>query len=813
MRDAPTTDVLKRLIMSGDNRRRRGRRSLDVASLGALSPSNIGDTARSTVASLIGGDDADEPKPRAHTNGSGRRTSGGVDVNWPNQELELYFDEYEQNPIINTQLNAFASDVFEPGYWLEADSEKTKEELMEFLKNIGIQGGIPRQPFASFGKMALIQNQARGTFLGEKVTDDKGRHIALNPANPAEMKIYTKPGVSLLLPPNYESDNDAKYTTKETPDGQSAAYVQFDQAVSHWSSTDRDERRFTRDQLIHWPRQPDIGDVFGHSVVEPVYERSRSLREKLQDNDLAIAMKAWPMILFELGEPDRPWSEDRQDSFMESYTKEQLGPGMFHGVPGDVEVTEFAGETADIDEYVETDVDMIVSAMPGPKHALGAFSADPGLADAHNNKYRKKVRDTRNDIENIFTPYLKQVAESWGYDPSGVELNIGRPEGEVAPEDVQGSIIRYQSDANDPQTDDNPVPFDDDGDLREDIREQKESEDDTGDERNKSVPEGDDDAPTYEENTHADSEATETTLSAPRGTRQTVHSEAISDLSQPTRESQVTTDVANLSDPRLVSTTDIERTLRAQIGGVFVSIRDDALSSSITHDASTITPDRLESEFSAQFESALREDDIDAVLKDSVEQTYRRTISTLEQGSHYPKIQPTKQANHGEYVADTISSIKSDLRVFANNVAAECRTQAERSDYTSTDTDVSAAERIRSVYDSTTFQARVLSIVQMRLTELINRVKRFEYKRDDECVGVTVIHPCSATTHELTASLAGCGDGDPVTARFDTDTSLGTQFQDGTDVDPPTGFDPLPDLPPFHAADQSELGPVYESDL
>jgi hypothetical protein len=266
------------------------------------------------------------------------------------------------------------------------------------------------------------------------------------------MEIYTKPGVNMLLPPDYNPTDSGSVSStvsrrqsfsgdvyvKTTPSGDVAAYVQFDRTLSRWE--EREERRFASDQILHWPRNPDIGDKFGNSTIEPVLDRSRALREKLQDNDLAISMKAWPMVLFQLGDPDRPWSWSRIEDFMEDYDDRNLGPGMYQGVPGDVEINEFAGETADISEHVMTDIDMIISSMPGPKHALGAFSVGSGLTDAHDQQFKKTVREARRELENTFTPYIKDALESWDYDTSGLELHIGRPDGEVAPEDIQGSM-------------------------------------------------------------------------------------------------------------------------------------------------------------------------------------------------------------------------------------------------------------------------------------------------------------------------------------------------------------------------------------
>jgi hypothetical protein len=407
--------------------------------------------ARSRVAELISpGRDDDEfmPNPQAFSQGVTNRYSAELDRSRPDPNTEDYYDEYQYNPIIQTQIDTFASDCWEGGWYITADSEQTVAELTEFAKNMTLNAGQIHQPISKIGKMAIIQHEVRGTFLGEHMHDEEGRPVGINPVNVSTMEIYTKYGTNVLVPADYKEKSDDT-TIKRNDEGEVAAYVQFDHRLSSYA--DRRERRFTRDEMMHWARRPDIGDVFGNSRVEPILARSRSLREKLNDNDLAIAMKAWPMILFKLGSPERPYTLEEMEDFMQKYSQDELGPGMYQGVPGDVEIEEFAGETADIKDPVMTDVNMIVSAMPGPKHNVGAFPGEgenPPTA-AHERQYRKLVRETRMQLENLFTPYLKMVAEEWGYNSSGVELHVGRPDGEVAPEDIEGNVIRYDGIDND----------------------------------------------------------------------------------------------------------------------------------------------------------------------------------------------------------------------------------------------------------------------------------------------------------------------------------------------------------------------------
>lgn len=695
------------------------------------------------VASLVGSEEMD-PEPQAFTRSSSDIYSAAVDVDRPDGDTELYWQEYEKNPIIAKQIQDLASDVFEAGWWLTAESDETIEEVTEFLENIGIKAGQTHQSFSQLGQQAVIQHQARGTFMGEKMTDDQGRHTGINPVNPSTFKIYTKPGVNVLVPPDHDSDADT--TVKHTDEGDVAAYVQFDDRLSRWN--DRTERHFTRDEMVHWARRPDLGDVRGNSVIEPVYERSIALREKLQDNDLAIAMKAWPLIMFQTGTPEHPWTLEEQEDFMADYSEEELGPGMFQAVPGDVEVNEFAGETADIEEHVQTDVNLIVAGMPGPITQLGSFVAEGAevASEAQERSYRKLVRSTRRDLESVFTPYLREVAESWDLDPEDLEIHIGRPGDEVAPEDVQGSIIRYQSNAGDDEESPRSEPVDD------------------------SVNVGDD-------NDNSDGgEAGNDGISVN----------------------------AELTDPRLVGTSDLEDELGATIEAVLETARDETLAE--LDRASDPEGVDVENAFDRHVHRASAEYGLVDAIEDAVVDTFERTTDTLGQRTHAPRIKAVPEASHRELLRDVVQSTRRDVVDVASDIGATFRHQLDRADDAS-----AASERIRDRWDAGTLLGRSDLIARMRTQEVVNRIKLDYYRQHDAVVGISITSRCSPDTHDLTAELAGCDGSEPAVARFDADRSLGAQFQAQASADPPTGFDPLPPAPPFHFGDTAELVPVTDN--
>ena len=750
--------------MSSRTHQRPSRAERRESVLSKFRPGRVG----KQVASLISHEETD-PDPKAHSTSPTTRYRASVDKSRIDPDTEDYWTEYKANPILYSQIHALIDDVFEAGYWITAESDKTEEEIAEFCENMGIEGGKPHRTLPEVGKQAIVQYKVRGTYLAEKVLDEKGRHIAVNPVNPSTVEVVTKPGVNILVPPDYKPPEGGGGDIKRTEGGEVAAYIQFDSRSSRWK--DRQERKFTRNQMLHWARNPDIGDVFGESAIAPIYERSRALREKLQDNDLAIAMKAWPMVMFQLGDPERPWTLDEMEDFMDDYTEEQLGPGMYQGVPGDVNVHEFAGETADISEHVMTDVDMIISGLPGPKHALGSFPVE-GDPEAHERQYRKTVRLLRKQLEDLFTPYLQEVAESWGYDSEDLELHIGRPDGEVAPEDIQGSIIRYTSDVDNDDAED--VDVTDDGDSGSDGGS---GNDDDGDDDLGMPPDGRLD---------------------------------VAQLADPNSSIDVCTE--DLSDPRIVSTSDLESDLQGEIADLLIESRGRTLELLELRFSDRTLPSgtTVAAEFETQVSSAGRGTGFSRSVEDLTDDVYRRTLETIGTDGHAPQINVFPRPEHRSQVSRSAEQILHDVVDLGTEMSREIRRQTDV--IGSSDLGIEAvAERVEDVYSDGTLQNRAWIIARMRIQELVNRVKLDEYRRHDDIEGVAVVSSCSSDTHSVTAELAGC-DGEQVVARFDDDRTISEQWQEATSADPAQGFDPISDVPPFHFGSSAQLVPVPSDD-
>lgn len=342
------------------------------------------------------------------------------------QQLDDYWELFETVPIIREPIRTFATEVVADGVRVEADSESDSEELEEWLEEAAILNGEPGRNFNLLLKDLIIQREVRGTALVEKV-GVKGEEDILwgfKPIPVTSVKEYTRPNQSVLLSPN-DTDFEGVILTE---DGEAAAYVQFDDNLSRFS--DKDPVPFTRDQIIKIVRDADVSDVFGNSRLQAVEDRVNSLEDKLDNNDKAIESLAWKFWLFQFGTPDDPWHPDDIDSFMKNHTSNQFEPGMKQAVQGDVGIKTISGETADIESFLEFDVNWIMSAMPMPKFALGGFEENVNqfVSRSQETRVTQQIKEARRELEDEFTPAVREKAEELGISSNSVRLKIGPEE-------------------------------------------------------------------------------------------------------------------------------------------------------------------------------------------------------------------------------------------------------------------------------------------------------------------------------------------------------------------------------------------------
>jgi len=751
------------------------------------------DNLRNRIAELIDNRES-EPEPKGYAGDdqpTGTIVGNYLENNPPKEELEEYWQIYRDVGLVNSAIDNFASEVIEPGWYITADTQETADELTEYMENVAVVNLEHDQNFSELAWKMIVEREVRGTVFIEKVTDDQGRHQALYPLQNDTITIYTKPGKAMLPAPDDPVSDpvDLKVggeaRTPVNDEGETGAYVQFDDLKPRWDA--KEEVVYIRDEILHWPRDADIGAARGTSRIRTIQERAEGWLQKTRDNDAAIRSKAWPMIIFNMGTEDNPWSREQVDDFLEDYDQDNLEPGLMQAVSGDVSVDEFAGETADIEAPLQHDINAIMSGLPGPVYATGGFSQNvaPAVAQAQQRQFIKEVKAVRRDLENKVTPYLRDVARDYDLsDPSSVEFHIGRPDGQVAPEDVSGSIIRYTSDA-DPSN-------------------QGAAGAQGGGGQNTTNEGGQSGvgAPTPGQSNRANqanqaNQASSTSQSSFAGQDYVVDP----------------TEAAELADPRLVSTTDDERTLSSRIADLLTTARDNAIDEFERQygGAPVAGAGEIDGVARRAIEATLQDPNTDLDSRPIFESVIEDTIDTLNQDNHTPTMDLAFGVRHRQSARDHADSLERSTRSAAeellNDLSDTVRASANRGDPSD-----EIVERVESHLDDETIERRAEIIAHMELQSAVNNTKLTEYERSRDVAGIEVINTCGPNTTRLCEHLAGCGTHDGAVARFDADETMSEQLMD--DVPESVlfdGFDPLPPAPPFHFGCTSEIVPITDT--
>jgi len=353
--------------------------------------------------------------------------SGEADKHFPDRsKIQDYWELYKEIPIIRQPIRSFASEVIGPGYYIDADDEELKEEIESWLESSCIIDGEVDRDFSFLLKKATIQREVKGTVLCELVQNEEDDLYGFKLMRPETVRAFTKPGQTVLLPPDFDIEdkrnqngiidkllkNQTFYTTEE---GDVAAFVQVDDAIT--GMDDGYYIPFTRNDVIKLTRDADVGEVFGESRLTAIEDRLQALLKKLRDNDKAIESLAHPFQLFQFGSEDDPWEPSEIKNFMNQHSQDQFEPGMKQGVQGDMSIETVSGEVAPIEEFLDFDLNWIISEMPMPRYALGGFESEVNqfVSRSQETRLENQIDEARNEIENEFTPVIEQKVEELGY--------------------------------------------------------------------------------------------------------------------------------------------------------------------------------------------------------------------------------------------------------------------------------------------------------------------------------------------------------------------------------------------------------------
>lgn len=393
---------------------------------------------------------AGDQNPEAKTRqGATSFVSGSVDTVAAPENLADEYEFYRSTPFINAALNQFASDVIEPGYRVEADSDETAKWFNDtFLPESGVVAGERGQDFESILYQSTIQHEAAGNVLVEKVKDDPD---AENPIytgfmhiRPESVKLVTERNRPILISPD-ATDRDGVVETRR---GEAAAYLQYHEGSilgQRGAFNDRSVVPLSLNDVIKVARSPTPGEIWGDGAIHPVGDLVRGLKQIIRDNEKAIQSKAygiWSVAfeteVLEFGEWSEPevieWDEESQTEFLENKIGSEMDPGDIVGHDGNISFEKFEGELADgLIDVIELYVKLIVTALPTPLYAVGFESNINQFVTEHQeNRYEKTVREMRQTLAQAFEPALKEIAEQQGLSQEGLRLRI-EPEEDESP--------------------------------------------------------------------------------------------------------------------------------------------------------------------------------------------------------------------------------------------------------------------------------------------------------------------------------------------------------------------------------------------
>jgi len=688
----------------------------------------------------------------------------------PKDDMRQYWRQYETTPMVRKPVSTFASQVIEPGYYVEAEhlSDDELRELEQWLETCAILEGELGKDWRNLAKKAVVQREVRGTVLVEKVPakQDPDKIAGFKFLNPETIEVVTRPNQSILLAPD---DVNVYEDAPTTEDGEAAAYLQdiSETGQTRWGEPIEDRYRgenkivFTRDEIIKFTRDADVGEVFGTSRLEAVSERIEGLKQKLSDNDEAIASKAYPLWLFMFGEPDAPWERDDIRSFMKAHEMENFHPGMKQGVRGDVSVETISGEVAEISEYLQFDIDYIISAMPMPKYALGGFAESVGqiAGIAQQQDVQRQITEARRELETEFNPVLQEKAEELGFDdPEQVHLKIGkRGEPEDRGNDNE-NIIRYIGN--------------DENDEEDFVRS-------TG--QGNKLPEDDEDSDNGSDSSESDSSSGES--SAPDNPIESPDalSEAVWDESLDMAE-------LNLADEKQTELAD-------SIYEALTYARDRALDSvdAAYVDSSSNATRTFEQDANRATKRAMDSVSIKRAARPLLTEELTEIQNEYNQSA-------TSRFTNRQNVSHFASNIEMSTADAMDEMMRKMRVQLRRAVETGDDF-IQARSRLEQKYSDSSLRARAELIAHMELQRARESTKLQEFERNPEIIGVRVANDDASS--KVCESLSG-------TEAYFSEGDLSAQLSENTrDEFLQKGFKPLPQAPPYHFNCSTRLEPIY----
>lgn len=145
-------------------------------------------------------------------------------------------------------------------------------------------------------------------------------------------------------------------------------------------------------------------DDFGRSMIEPISEQADMLRDMEIDYARFIATKAYPPILWKLGNDENNWTEDQVQAWMDNV--QSIEPDTMLAAPHDVE-TDIVGATSTsstsgamrLEETFKHFENRVVTGLGVPRVLMNMDSDGQGEAVATMPSFKRRVTRLQNRVQ------------------------------------------------------------------------------------------------------------------------------------------------------------------------------------------------------------------------------------------------------------------------------------------------------------------------------------------------------------------------------------------------------------------------------
>jgi hypothetical protein len=145
-------------------------------------------------------------------------------------------------------------------------------------------------------------------------------------------------------------------------------------------------------------------DDFGRSLIEPIAEQADMLRDMEIDYARFIATKAYPPILWKLGDEDHNWTEDQVQAWMDNV--ESIQPDTMLAAPHDVD-TEVVGTTSTsstagamrLEDTFKHFENRVITGLGVPRVLMNMDIGGQGEATATMPSFKRRVNRLQNRVK------------------------------------------------------------------------------------------------------------------------------------------------------------------------------------------------------------------------------------------------------------------------------------------------------------------------------------------------------------------------------------------------------------------------------